>query len=218
MEPNYYANIPANVRYDKQLPPNAKLLYGELTALSNREGFCWAGNDYFSELYDVSTETISRWISALKKGGYIEVELFKKEGNKRKISIDKNVKTYCEKSQDLLTKTSRPLDENVKSNKENNTINNTSNRKALEFLKENSFSLYENFEMRFKKQISDFPKFCELFDLKFDEENLEYTVKKINSRLTRFAINYCDNERKGYGGSQQQVMQPTTQQYQKTRF
>ncbi|MDM1535070.1 hypothetical protein [Myroides odoratimimus] len=98
-----------------------------------------------------------------------------------------------------------------------NNINNR-DKGALEFLKENSFSLYENFEMRFKKQISDFSKFCELFDLKFDEENLEYTVKKINSRLTRFAINYCENERKGQGGNQQQVMQPTTQQYQKTRF
>ncbi|MGG5617007.1 hypothetical protein ACPDHD_11875 [Myroides odoratimimus] len=98
-----------------------------------------------------------------------------------------------------------------------NNINNR-DKGALEFLKENSFSLYESFEMRFKKQISDFDKFCELFDLKFDEEDLEYTVKKINSRLTRFAINYCENERKGYGGSQQQVMQPVVQSYSKNTF
>lgn len=220
MEPNYYANIPANVRYDKQLPPNAKLLYGELTALSNREGFCWAGNDYFSELYDVSTETISRWISALKKGGYIEVELFKKEGNKRKISIDKKVKTYCEKSQDLLTKTSRPLDENVKSNKENITINNTSNRKALEFLEENNPSLHENFLMRFQSKIKDFKKFSELFDCKFDEEDLDYTGKKINARLTRFAINYIENENKqpGYNNNQQMQMQQVAPSYTKNTF
>ncbi|MDM1345720.1 helix-turn-helix domain-containing protein [Myroides marinus] len=218
MEPGYYAIIPASVRYDKELQPNAKLLYGEITALAQREGFCWAGNDYFAELYDVSTETISRWISALKKAGYIEVELYKKEGNKRKIAIDKKVKTYCEKSQDLLTKKSIPIDENVKSNKESITINNTSKRTALDFLKENAFSLYEIFEMRFKKQISDYNKFCELFNCKFDEEDLEYTVKKIDNRLTRFAINYCENERKGQGGNQQQIMQPVVQQYQKTRF
>ena len=40
--PGYYAVIPANVRYDKRLKPNAKLLFGEITCLTNKKGFCWA--------------------------------------------------------------------------------------------------------------------------------------------------------------------------------
>ena len=34
-KPSYYAIIPANVRYDKRLTDKAKLLYGEITCLTN---------------------------------------------------------------------------------------------------------------------------------------------------------------------------------------
>ena len=64
MKPNYYAIIPANVRYSN-LKPNAKLLYAEITALSNKLGYCYARNGYFAELYGVNKNTVSRWISDL---------------------------------------------------------------------------------------------------------------------------------------------------------
>ena len=65
--PGYYAIIPATVRYDDRLTPNAKLLYGEITALSNKEGYCWAGNAYFANLYGVTKTSISTWIGNLKR-------------------------------------------------------------------------------------------------------------------------------------------------------
>lgn len=68
---SYYAVIPASVRYDKALPPAAKLLYGEITALCNQSGLCWAENSYFSELYEVSIRTVQSWINALLEKGYI---------------------------------------------------------------------------------------------------------------------------------------------------
>lgn len=78
----YYAIIPANVRYDKDLVPNAKLLYGEITSLCNEKGYCWASNQYFAELYNVSDRTIKNWISQLADKGYIQRSVKYREGTK----------------------------------------------------------------------------------------------------------------------------------------
>lgn len=87
---NYYAIIPATVRYNKDLKPNEKLLYGEITALANSKGFCFASNRYFAELYKVTIHTVSQWISHLEKLGYVNIELIKddkKEIKERRIYI-----------------------------------------------------------------------------------------------------------------------------------
>lgn len=75
--PGYYAVIPADVRYDDQIPANAKLLYGEISALIGAEGFCYAGNDYFERLYGLSERTVRSLIGKLQGAGYVEVELEK---------------------------------------------------------------------------------------------------------------------------------------------
>lgn len=73
--PSFYAIIPAHVRYCKELEPNAKLLYGELTALATAQGYCWASNAYFAELYDVDERSIKNWIKSLKDQNFIKVEI-----------------------------------------------------------------------------------------------------------------------------------------------
>ena len=74
-QPNYYAVIPAPVRYDRELSASAKLLYGEIAALSDQRGYCWASNGYFAELYGVDKSTIKRWIGELRDGGHITVDV-----------------------------------------------------------------------------------------------------------------------------------------------
>jgi len=73
-KPNYYAVIPAGVRYDKNLPPMARLLYGEIAALANKKGYCWATNKYFSELYEVSIRSVTEWLSNLEESGHIKMD------------------------------------------------------------------------------------------------------------------------------------------------
>jgi hypothetical protein len=119
---SYFAVIPANVRYDENLSPNAKLLYGEITALCNAEGYCWASNKYFAELYSVSPITISRWINSLVSRGYITSQIIYKEGTNQ---IDKRYIQIC--YDPINENVNTPINKNVKENNTslNNTFNNT---------------------------------------------------------------------------------------------
>lgn len=101
--PNYYAIIPASVRYS-DVSANAKLLYGEITALTNKTGTCWASNKYFGNLYGVHSDTVTRWVKELADGGFITTKINKSEGNRRLIRITdiptrKNADTYPQKRQ-----------------------------------------------------------------------------------------------------------------------
>lgn len=126
---SYYAIIPANVRYDETLPPNAKLLYGEITALCNAEGYCWASNKYFADLYGVADRTIRRWLRSLNERGYIESKVFYKKGSKE---IERRFITIAHQPMDenvltLRTEMSPPTDKNVLTPSDKNVLdNNTS--------------------------------------------------------------------------------------------
>ena len=142
-QPNYYAIIPAIVRYDTNLKSTEKLLYGEITALANKNGFCYAKNKYFADLYNVTTVSVSRWISHLQELGYIEIEIIRNENKeilKRNIYITdisyvqkntypmyKKIHTpMYEKIHTLYTKKYRGINKNVKYN--NIKYNNIKNR------------------------------------------------------------------------------------------
>lgn len=143
-KPNYYAIIPANVRYDSNLKDKAKLLYGEITALSNKNGICFASNSYFAKLYNVTNTTISLLIKDLIDNGYIEREIIYKDGTKE--IVNRYLRILKE---GYLRNLKGGIQENLKDN--NTSINNTSiniyttttmdNENLYDYLQENGFVL-----------------------------------------------------------------------------
>lgn len=138
---NYYAIIPANVRYDKRLSPLTRLIYGEITALSNEKGYCFATNAYFANLYSMSNVSISRCISELKEHNYIRVVYDIKEKNvdKRKIYINNTENKKLEnkelnkkleneelKNNEEITN-NKEININIQEYKENESINKNNN-------------------------------------------------------------------------------------------
>ena len=75
--PAFMAYLPAKVRYDTELAPNAKLLYAEVTALAESSGYCYAKNEYFARLFDLAIKSVSRLISQLAEKGYVVVDVIR---------------------------------------------------------------------------------------------------------------------------------------------
>lgn len=121
--PSFYAIIPANVRYS-EITPNAKLLYGEITALCNKTGVCYASNQYFADLYRVSKKSISKWIKELQEKGFVKSEIIYKEGSKE--IVNRYVRIVTEPMEEKFY---TPMEEKVKDN--NTVLNNTNNKKEI---------------------------------------------------------------------------------------
>jgi hypothetical protein len=144
MKKSYYAIIPAFVRYDQNLTANAKLLYGEITALCNEKGYCFAQNKYFADLYGVSNVSISKWINQLKDYGYIKIKMIYKEDSKQIETREMYITNFNE----VLKESSGGIKEKFKDNIYNNINNNT-----LEY-KEKKYS---------DMVLKSFKPICELF-------------------------------------------------------
>ena len=143
----YLAIIPAIVRYDKELKPNEKLLYGEISALMDTKGYCWASNKYFAELFDVAPETVSRWIGHLIEKGYAKSKIVYDEDGKtileRKLWVhlpvvddDDPIDKKINRGIDEKIKT--PIDEKIKENVTSNELTSINIKENI--IKENSES------------------------------------------------------------------------------
>lgn len=145
-KPNYYSILTADVRYDKELKANEKLLFSEITALANKYGYCTASNGYLADLYDVKKTTVSHWLIHLKEKNYIRIEIErndKKEIISRKIypvstPIAQKSNRYSTNDQDPIAQKSK---ENITSinninmlDKDNSEVSNTNRFNYSKFI------------------------------------------------------------------------------------
>jgi len=172
-QPSYYAIITADVRYCKALKANEKLLYAEITCLTQKEGYCWSSNKYFADLYGVSKDTVSKWITNLVKQGFITRSIKYRDNSKQ---VEGRYLKICSARADASKgrgidprnegidekngrggdeKIGRPIDENVGVN--STSINTTSSN-----------------SLRAKKSGLDLKKFL---DKGYDQEALELLIE-----------------------------------------
>ncbi|MBI5975179.1 helix-turn-helix domain-containing protein [Staphylococcus canis] len=186
-QPSYYSIITANVRYDNRLTDSEKLLFAEITALSNKYGYCTASNNYFAKLYEVSKVTISRRISNLKLHGYLQVEIIRE---------DKEIK---QRRMYPLTENIRPINTN-----DNTPINNSVNTPIITNVKENNTSNNITSINRDRDETSKLFKVIseeiEIIRNPLKAQELEQAIesfKENKTEIVEVAIKYCKENNKG---------------------
>ena len=196
--PSYYSFLPAHVRYDKELKPMTKIMYSEIVALTQKLGYCWSKNEYFATLYEVSKETVSRWISQLNEKGYIEIKLIYHPGTKqikeRHIipnttpiykpidnleGTDKKIKGVDDK------KINTPIDKKIKDNTTSNTNTTSSFNKSKEIKETNKGELLY-FETIFKEKFNSDVSYTGQFNRNFNLESINRLLEIKKTGLREF--------------------------------
>ncbi len=182
--------IPKEIWLTKELTIQEKLFYVEICSLDNDKG-CFAGNQYFSEFFDISKTRVSLVIKSLVDKGFIKSTIIYKEGTQQilKRVLNKSYIPPFNKSYiPPLTKVKDPIQQKLKDNNTiNNTINNTTNNtpdaKASELLNsisklESSPQEEERKKVPLKKESFDWDKLIE-----FIIKNARRKFKDINKAI-----------------------------------
>lgn len=179
--PAYYGILTANVRYSTQLSMSEKIMFTEITALSNAKGYCSAKNKYFADLYNKSEKTISLWIKNLKDCGFIRIE-YKRRGAEvimRKIYPTPEHELQKCKSTDNKN-VSRTNYKNVKEN--NTSINNTRFNKSSSTAAKSSQNAFELYQIVVGILTP------------MQSQNLSEYIRELSDDVVKFAINAMANQ------------------------
>jgi len=87
-EENYWIVIPPQIAGLDNLPSGAKLVFGRIFALSQKNGYCWAWNDHIAKGTGLTKRTVSTYIPLLHKMNLIKVIL---KRNEQQVVIDRKI-------------------------------------------------------------------------------------------------------------------------------
>lgn len=190
-KPSYFSILTADVRYDKRLSASEKVLYSEITALANKEGYCYATNGYFAKLYEVAESTISVQIRKLAECGYLTISI--ENGYKRKIYIkymgdlEKSNTPLLENLKgDLEKSNTPPLEKSKHNNTSNNNLTNNYEKKESEPGQTDFAEISKEYDKRYPMTLSSF-KSQQLADI-LANYGKEATLFAIRESLTANAV------------------------------
>ena len=158
---NYYSVVPAEIKYNNELTERAKLIYGEISSLSNKIGYCFATNSYFAKLYKCTNRTIQNAISKLQEHGFIKVVI--ENRNQRKIYLTTNIKA---KAQELSC--------------ENNFMGGYENNFTHNIIDNNKIDRLFNYIVKLESEI---PKEFEMY-----EEKILDVLEKVGMNYNKCAL------------------------------
>ena len=188
-QPSYYSILTANVRYDKRLRASEKVFFSEITALSNKYGYCTASNRYFANLYEVSKDTVSTWVSDLVKLGYVKREEIRSEQTEEVIErrlypvatppIDKKADRYSSKDREGIDKkVDTPIGKKAEENNTSLNITSINREKGEEINQQEDVNIF------------DFLPSCGIYMSAINQTVLIDYAKKINQEVLIHAAKY----------------------------
>ncbi len=109
--------LPSALLFNENVEPACVKAYAVIRNLSKQSGYCYATNEYLSNILKCDVSTIKRWISSLEKEGYLDLETDKKGINwQRKIFISNRFTAKFTKAQNCAppsSKMSHTIEENT---------------------------------------------------------------------------------------------------------
>jgi len=144
----FYAVVPDYIYTNPLLTNKAKIIYADITALTNECGYCYATNERLAKQNNCTTRTVQNAIEQLEFYGFIEV---KHERNTRRIYLKKeNEKVIYRDEKNDTSNNSEGVKKMIPGGEKNDTYINTYIYTINSFSDENELPLHAKIRKWFK--------------------------------------------------------------------
>jgi DNA-binding MarR family transcriptional regulator len=116
-----YVSIPIEIWNLSELHPNERVLLAEVASFDEQEKECFAGNEYFASLLNVSEATARGYISNLIARGFLI-----REGSRYNRRLRKSAQTNAQNSANECVKSRRRVRKSTQTNAQNSAHTNIS--------------------------------------------------------------------------------------------